>query len=283
MFFVHVRYHGPTSSVQAGVRYISHREESLPDGKTRPLYGIGERYKALRGDEKAITQQLREDGVGLKDPRYFRIKLTVDDAAAQKLSRLSARGRELVIRDAVERTFRGTLRLAQGVFVIHEHGGVKRPFGHPHAHVHLSPLMANGEASRRIPPRRLQAFKDRWEREVTTLAERMLEREGRGPRLPLRALMVERRPRRRKRDPARLALVREGLLTLQRWRARGPLRELSPALDEALRARRLVRRITTDPAQMLAREGLKRLLRTVPDRLWAPLEIARLITRVIPR
>lgn len=283
MFFVHVRYHGPNAGVQAGVRYISHREESLPEGKTRTLYGIGERYKALLGDEKAIARQLTEDGVGLKDPRYFRIKLTVDDAAAQKLVMLSAGGREWVIRDAVERTFRGTLRLAQGVFVVHEHGGVKRPFGHPHAHVHLSPLMANGEAFRRIPPRRLQAFKERWEREVTTLATRMLEREGRGPRLPLRPLMVERRPRRRRPDPSKLRLVREGLLTLQRWRARGPLRELSPALDEALRARRLVSRVTTDPARMLATEGLKKLLRAVPDRVWAPVEIARLITRVIPR
>ena len=283
MFFVHVRYHGPNAGVQAGVRYISHREESLPEGRTRTLYGIGERYKDLRGDEHAIARQLREDALGLKDPRYFRIKLTVDDVAAQKLARLSLRGRELVIRDAVERTFRATLRLAQGVFVIHEHGGVKRPFGHPHAHVHLSPLMSNGQAFRRIPPRRLQAFKERWEREVTTLATRMLEREGCGPRLPLRTLMLERQPRRRRRDPSKLRLIREGLLTLQRWRARGPLRELSPALDDALRVRRLVSRVATDPGRVLAREGLKRLLRTVPDRVWPPLEIARFITRMIPR
>lgn len=283
MFFVHVRYHGLNAGVQTGVRYISHREEGLPEGKTRTLHGIGERYKALRGDEKAIGRQLREDAVGLKDPRYFRMKLTVDDAAAQKLARLSPRGREWVVRDAVERTFRGTLRLAQGVFVIHEHGGVKRPFGHPHAHVHLSPLMANGQAFRRIPPRRLQALKERWEREVTTLATRMLEREGRGPRLPLRPLMVERRPRRKRPDPSKLQLVREGLLMLQRWRARGPLRELSPALDDASQARQLFRRVTTDPAQMLAREGLKKLVKALPDRVWAPIEIARLITRVIPR
>lgn len=283
MFFVHVRYHGPNSGVQAGVRYISHREEGLPEGKTRTLYGIGDRYKALQGDERAIARQLREDGVGLKDPRYFRIKLTVDDVAAEKLARLSARGREWVIRDAVERTLRGTLRLAQGVFVVHEHGGVKRPFGHPHAHLHLSPMMANGQAFRRIPPRRLQAFKERWEREVTALATRMLEREGRGAKLPLRPLMIERRPRRRERDPSKLRLIREGLVTLQRWRARGPLRELAPALDEALRARRLLARIKSDPAQMLAREALKQLLRALPDRVWAPVEIARVLTRVIPR
>lgn len=283
MFFIHVRFHGPTSNVQAGVHYISHREESLPEGRTRTLYGIGERYKALRGDERAIARQLWDDGVGLKDPRYFRIKLTVDDAAARQLARLSAQGREWVIRDAVTRTFRSSLRLGQGVFVIHEHGGLSRPWGHPHAHVHLSPLMANGQALRIIPPQRLRAFKERWEREVTTLAARVLEREGRGPRLPIRSLMAERRPRRSRPEPSHLRRVRDGLLTLQRWRARGPIRELSPALDTALRTHRLVHRLGTHPTQMLAREALKRLLKALPERAWAPLEITRLITRVIPR
>jgi len=282
MFFVHVRYHSLNSGVQNGIRYFSHREEQQPEGRTRPLYGIGERYKALKGDEKAIARQLREDATGLKDPRYFRVKLTVNDAAAQKLARLSVRGREWVVRDAVERTFRSTLRLAQGVFVIHEHGGTMRPFGHPHAHVHLSPLMANGQALRRIPPSRLQAFKDRWEHEVTTLARRMLEREGRGPRLPIRTLLAERRPRRRHRDPDKMRMVRAGLLTLQRWRTRGPLRELSPALDEVLRVRHHVPRAVA-PAQLLAREGLKRLLNLLPDRLAVPIEITRFLSRVVPR
>jgi len=42
---------------------------------------------------------------------------------------LSAR----VLREAIDKTFRGALREAQGVFAIHEHGGADRP-AHPHVH-----------------------------------------------------------------------------------------------------------------------------------------------------
>jgi hypothetical protein len=35
------------------VRYVAHREETLPEGRTRETYGIGPRYRELRGDEAA--------------------------------------------------------------------------------------------------------------------------------------------------------------------------------------------------------------------------------------
>lgn len=283
MYFVHVRYHARNAGVKAGVRYISHREEGLPRGRTRTLYGIGERYRALRGDERGLTKLLWEDGEGLKSPRYFRIKLTVDDVAARELSRLSAAGRERALRDAVTRTFRGALRMAQGVFVIHEHGGKKRPFGHPHVHVHLGPRLANGQPIIRIAPVRLHSLKERWEREVKEQTRRAIEREDRGPARALRGLMAQRRPRRSKEKPSVLRLVRKGLATLYRWRARGPARELSVGLDAGVSARRLLARTGGNPSQTLAREVLRRLVRSLPDRSWAGLEAVRLIGRVIPR
>ena len=282
MFFVHVRYHGRNAGVEAGVRYISHREEGLPKGQTRTLYGIGDRYRALRGDERAIARQLWDDGEGLRDPRYFRLKLTIDDATAERCSRLSPEWRERAVRDAVTRTFRGALRLVQGTFVIHEHGGERRPWGHPHAHVHLSPLMANGRPLRRIQPFQLRVLKERWEQELKKEVERALERQGRGVRL--RPWMAQREPRRRRPlDPSVVEAIRRAVLTLQRWRSRGPIRELLPAADEAIRVPRVAKFGTDDPARLLAREGLKRLFRSLPKSARTGVEAVRLVSRLIPR
>src|SRR6266498_4159535 len=49
MFFVEARYHRSPDRAAGQVRYIAHREEGLTDGRRRELYGIGERYRALRG------------------------------------------------------------------------------------------------------------------------------------------------------------------------------------------------------------------------------------------
>jgi hypothetical protein len=127
VFFVEARYHRDASRVGAQVRYIAHREEGLTDGRRREVYGIGDRYRAMRGDEQAIGKALREDARGLRNPVYFRFILTVDNAAAERFRRLDGSFCDRVLRDAVEKTFRGAARGAQGVFAIHQHGGVDRP------------------------------------------------------------------------------------------------------------------------------------------------------------
>ena len=52
MFFVEARYHRAPARAGGQVRYIAHREEGLTDGQRRALYGIGERYRALRGTRR---------------------------------------------------------------------------------------------------------------------------------------------------------------------------------------------------------------------------------------
>ncbi len=117
MYFVHVRYSTNRADVGRSVRYVAHREEGLPEGrKGRELYGLGERYRGLRGDEGEIIRLLRSDGKGLEKPRYYRIRLTVDDHAAGRIHRFGSEIRERVLRDAVEKAFRGALRDAQGVY-----------------------------------------------------------------------------------------------------------------------------------------------------------------------
>ena len=156
------------------MRYIAHREEGLTDGQRRELYGIGERYRAMRGDEQAIRKALREDGRGLRRPVYFRFILTVDNPAAERFQRLDGYFCERVLRDAVEKTFRGAARGAQGVFAVHQHGGQGRP-AHPHVHALLSPRFENRMAVH-LSPVRIQRVKERWEREVLAGLQRQERR-----------------------------------------------------------------------------------------------------------
>src|SRR5438876_11558325 len=71
MFFVEARYHRSPDRDAGQVRYIAHREEGLTDGRRRELYGIGERYRALRGDEPAIRRALREGARVRRNPPYL--------------------------------------------------------------------------------------------------------------------------------------------------------------------------------------------------------------------
>jgi hypothetical protein len=164
VFFVEARYHRNSGKVPRQIRYISHREERLQGGERRELFGIGDRYKGLRGDEKAIERAFAEDTRGLPRPAYFRFILTVDNRAAERFARLDGTATERAIRDAVQKTFRGAARDVQGVFAIHQHGGQDRP-SHPHVHALLSPRLQNG-APIHFSPRAIERVKQRWEMEV---------------------------------------------------------------------------------------------------------------------
>jgi hypothetical protein len=174
MFFVEARYHRSPKKAADQIKYIAHREEGLPDGARRELYGIGGRYRACRGDEMKIRKLFRHDARGLKSPVYFRFILTVDNRTAERFARLDSRLAERVIRDAVQKTFHSAARGSQGVFAIHQHGGEGRP-AHPHVHALLSPRFENG-APTHFSPKRIQGVKERWEVEVLRGLERQEKR-----------------------------------------------------------------------------------------------------------
>ena len=94
MFFVEARYHRSPGKAPQPIRYISHREERLQGGQRRELFGIGDRYKGLRGEEKAIERAFAEDTRGLLRPVYFRFILTVDNRAAEHFARLDGTATE---------------------------------------------------------------------------------------------------------------------------------------------------------------------------------------------
>ena len=89
--------------------------QRLQGGERRELFGIGDRYRTFRGDEKAIEKAFAEDTHGLRRPAYFRFILTVDDRAAERFSRLDGTATERAIRDTVQKTFRGVARDVHGV------------------------------------------------------------------------------------------------------------------------------------------------------------------------
>lgn len=174
MFFVEARYHHSPKRAADQVRYIAHREEGLRDGHRRELHGIGPRYRAFRGDEGAIRRALVEDARGLRNPVYFRFILTVDNRTADRFARLDGRLAERVLRDSVDRTFRGAARGVQGVFSIHQHGGEGRS-AHPHVHALLSPRLQNRSPTH-LSPRAIQGVREHWEKEVLRALERQERR-----------------------------------------------------------------------------------------------------------
>jgi hypothetical protein len=225
MFFVEAQYHRNPDKVPQQIRYISHREERLQGGERRELFGIGDRYRALRGDEKGIEKAFREDAQGLRRPAHFRFILTVDNRAAERFARLDGTATDRAIRDAVQKTFRGAARDVQGVFAIHQHGGHDRP-AHPHVHALMSPRLQNGAAIH-FSSRAIEGVKQRWEMEVLRALERQERRLVR--RRPHREL-VPLTPLRQRGFKARQAVLhferyparprRLGLLTLAFLRSR---------------------------------------------------------------
>lgn len=270
MFFVEARYHRDPSRAGAQVRYIAHREEGLTDGQPRNLYGIGERYRAMLGDEHAIRKGLRHDARGLRNPVYFRFILTVDDPAAERFRTLDGHLCERVLRDAVEKTFRGAARGVQGAFAVHQHGGQGRP-AHPHVHALLSPRFENRMAVH-LSPVRIQRIRERWEHEVLIGLQRQ-ERRLERARQPLAPGPF---PRRRERSderpyallPFRKAPRREGqleLFTPTRWsRSRA---QDNPWVTRWLRFGRRGFRFGQDPERAARRAVFRLVTMAMPKRI----------------
>ena len=278
MFFVEARYHRDPSRAGAQVRYIAHREEGMTDGHRRELYGIGERFRGMRGDEPAIRKALREDARGLRSPVYFRFILTVDNPAAERFRKLDGYLCERVLRDAVEKTFRGAARGAQGVFAVHQHGGQGRA-AHPHVHALLSPRFEN-RMSVHLSPVRIQRIRQRWEKEVLV----GLQRQERRLQRPRRVLAPQPLPRRRGRDderpyallPLRKAPRRDGQLELFTPILRSPSRgQGNPWVRRWLRFGRRAFRWQQDPERAARRTVFRLASRAIPTPMRDVLSLLR--------
>ena len=278
MYFVEVNYDHSLGKNTGRIEYISHREEQLREGRTRQLYGIGERYRALRGEERAIKRAFAKDAEGLRRPVFFRLKLTVDDKAAQRFARFGPTTVERGMRDSVDRLFRGVLRDAQGVYAVHHPGGLNRP-SHPHVHVQLSPRFHDGTPIH-ISPQRIAKLKLRWEHEVLRELDR---RERRFVREPARLTTRLRQPTQERASrprPGRADGWHDLVWLLRPYRRIRVLPGLDTRFPLALRSRGPGQEIAQNPERVVRRTVLNLAAKALPKPFREALELGRTLTRI---
>ncbi len=183
----------------------------------------------------------------------------------------------------MEKTFRGTVRAAQGVFSVHKHGGFGRP-AHPHIHALLSPRFENGMAVH-ISPERIQRLRERWEREVLVGLQRQDRRLTLLRELPVPPKQGQSRGRFNRTLPtllpSRLARRSDGQLELfgtVSWRLRmlrgeGWTRQLLPFGRRAARWQR-------NPEQVARRAMFRLASRALPQGLRQAIELLRGLRRL---
>jgi hypothetical protein len=152
MHVIRGHYHRDPARAGRYVHYISHREEALPRGERREIYGVGDRYNDIARTlpeppqrERAYRRLILQDAQQLRRPVFHQRVFTVDDRAATELATLPRAEADLGLRDAFVKALRGPRvgRQIQGIYTIHWHGGKDRP-AHPHIHALFSPLRRDG-------------------------------------------------------------------------------------------------------------------------------------------
>jgi hypothetical protein len=175
MAFVRAYYHREPKRVAPHVRYIAGRDGS------RGLRGLGPAFRALNGDVERSIALLREHaavartrtGWGTREGPFVRLLFTLPDELSARVIATDARlpqGSELVLRDAIEATFRSVGRHLQGVYALHFHATGRR--AHPHVHVDLSPLDQHGRTVF-LTARQRDLFRTTWERALERAERRV--------------------------------------------------------------------------------------------------------------
>ena len=178
MAIVRVYFHREPARLGPHLRYIATREGACG------LQGLGPAFRALRGDLDACTRLLTEHaaqartrtGGTTREGAFVRLLFTLPPDTAARVSATDARlaeGSRLVLRDAVEATFRSVGRHLQGVYAIHFHAA--RREAHGHVHVDLSPLDDLGRPIF-INDGQRERFRTTWPREVARALERIERR-----------------------------------------------------------------------------------------------------------
>ncbi len=178
MAIVRVYFHRTPARVGPHLRYIATRDGACG------LQGLGRDFRALRGDIDACTrlmlehaeQARRRTGGTTREGAFLRLLFTLPPDAAMRVAEADARlpeGSRLVLRDALEATFRSAGRSLQGVYAIHFHAA--RREAHGHVHVDLSPLDIHGRPTFVSEDQRA-TFRAAWTREVARALDRVERR-----------------------------------------------------------------------------------------------------------
>ncbi len=178
MAYVNIYYHRERSRLGKHARYIATRPGSTG------LHGLGPEFRALRGDVAAAVRLLEQHaaqartqaGDGTREGPFVRLLFTLPTDLAARVDRSSALlkdGSRLVLRDAIEATFRSAGRELQGVYAIHFHAEKRE--AHGHVHVDLSPLDLRGRTTFLTAEQRAR-LRAAWEREVRQALARVERR-----------------------------------------------------------------------------------------------------------
>jgi hypothetical protein len=180
-------------------------------------------------------------------------------------------------RRPVDRVFRGVLRNAQGVYAVHQHGGLNRQ-SHPHVHVQLSPRFRDGTPIH-ISPERIAKLKLRWEHEVLRELDRRERRLVREP-ARLTTKLREARERESKARPRRVDVWRELVWRLRPYRRRRVLPGFGLRLPVAVRAKGPGQEMAQNPERVVRRVVLNLAAKALPKPFREALELGRTLTRI---
>ncbi len=183
MAIVRIYYHRNPARIGPHARYIATRDGACG------LHGLGPEFRALRGDipasvrllEAHAAQARTRTGIGTREGPFVRLLFTLPTDVAARVSAADARlpeGSRLVLRDALEATFRSVGRQLQGVYAIHFHAAQRE--AHGHVHVDLSPLDRNGRTTF-LTEQQQERLRSVWTREVDQALARV-ERRAASPR-----------------------------------------------------------------------------------------------------
>jgi hypothetical protein len=181
MAYVTIYYHREPSRLGKHARYIAERPGSAG------LHGLGPAFRALRGDVGASVRLLEQHaarartqtGDGTREGPFVRLLFTLPTDLAQRVDRTARAlkdGPRLVLRDALEATFRSAGRELQGVYAVHFHAQKRE--AHGHVHVDLSPVDLHGRTTFLTPQQRAR-LRAAWEREVRQALGRVERRSAR--------------------------------------------------------------------------------------------------------
>ncbi len=180
MAYVRIDYHRDPKRIGPHVRYIAQRKGSCG------LQGLGPAFRELRGDVSAAVKLLDQHAArarqptaaGPRDGPFVRMFFTLPTDLAARVENATAvlsDGSRLVLRDAIEATFRSAGRGLQGVYAIHFHAESRA--AHGHVHVDLSPLDNQGRPTFLTAEQRAR-LREAWEREVGKALVRLERRAG---------------------------------------------------------------------------------------------------------
>lgn len=131
------------------------------DDGTR-VHGIGAAYARAQGGPQEAFARLQADRAGNERGSFTRVRLSVGEEWAERVSRLEPKAMESRLVRAAEHVFARELPRAQGVLAVRYEG----PEARPAVHAFLSPRQSDGSTAPLLLRVDIAALEARWDRAI---------------------------------------------------------------------------------------------------------------------